>query len=153
MVRRDRPLRQLLEWRQGLEREALAAVAAAQGRLRDQQAQLESLRSWRTEYLGRETQRAGGRLVRASELSGARAFLANLDTALAQQERLLERLEQEVEGCRGRWRAAAAERRVAEKLLERRRHDARVRGIVLERRQLDDLVQRPSALTTADHEN
>lgn len=142
MKRPERTLRQLVQWRQELEREALAALAAVQNRLARQQRQLQDLRDWRRGYLRQESARDPRQRLLAVELTRSRAFLASLEVGLQQQQGAIERSGEELEHCRARWVSARAELRVAQTLLERRLREQRKRTLQRERLQLDEFAAR-----------
>ena len=150
MPRAERDLRQLVKWRRQLDGDALAAHAAAQARVAEQEQQLQDLLDWRRSYRLRETGRSPQQQVHACDLVRARAFLANLDRGLQQQRERLERSVEDVERSRQRWITARADLRAAETLLERRLAALRKRSLQKERIALDEFGARTSStLSTA----
>ena len=89
-----------------------------------------------------QTERLNGALASAARGSGPAAPLAYLDGAIRAQRRRIAELEAPLEDARQELIAASRDRRVIEKLLERRRRAFEALRVRREERELDDANRR-----------
>ncbi len=137
MKRRDDALSKLRGIKHREERTAAQALRAAQDRLTEAAAQLETLRGYVEEY--RQLAPSAGALQR---LRDARSFLSNLEQCLDAQRAAVERERQNVESVRERWRDVHVQRESMDKLAARRAETGMRERLRVEQRQADEHASR-----------
>lgn len=104
MKRSDR-LTPVLELAETREKQATQKLGQSQHKLEAAQRSLESLHSFRTSYTERFRQ-SGDQGLSARQLTEYRAFLGKVNTAIAEQEKVVQQAEADVEKRRSEWEAA-----------------------------------------------
>jgi flagellar FliJ protein len=104
--------------------DATLALARAQQRALDAQAQLDVLATYRTEYLSRLTD-ASETGLSISALDNQRRFLDRLDQAVAQQRETLRQAQHHVSHCQSLWQASQRKLKSFDTLAERQQANLR----------------------------
>ncbi|WFP50921.1 flagellar export protein FliJ [Methylomonas sp. EFPC3] len=101
-MKKSQRLNVVIELHARQEQDALAALGGVQQRLREQQAQLDSLLNYRVEYLHNFAvrQQSG---IPVSQLMEFRAFSEKLDSAIDSQRQAVAQQEREVQRARKHW--------------------------------------------------
>ncbi|WP_026601319.1 flagellar export protein FliJ [Methylomonas sp. 11b] len=104
-MKKSQRLKVIIDLHARQERDALEALGISQQKLQEQQAQLESLESYRLDYLGKFAlrQQTG---INISQLMEFRAFADKLDQAIESQQQTVSNHEREVQRARKRWEDA-----------------------------------------------
>lgn len=118
MMLRSKRLQVVLSLEERREQAALERLGQARERLQQQRTQLENLRRYQGEYQARMRQQRQGP-VSVGHLQSWQAFIAQLDTAIRQQQQLLDAAEREFETRRQEWLQARERRRGMEAYIER----------------------------------
>lgn len=114
---------------------------------RDRQAQkLQTLEGYRNEYRARMALQAGNGGMGMSELVNFRRFIAQLDQAVEQQQRVLQQVEQLAAGARAQWQEAHRQLKSYEVLQSRRAAAAELAANRKEQRDSDAHAQRIAQL-------
>src|SRR5690606_18094445 len=115
------------------EREAAAALQAAERRLSEEEARLESMRAMLEEY-----QRGAFASSRPQQLRETRNFLQQLQAGLDAQAAAVEHQRRVTEAARAQWISARLHRDALERLVEEREADDERRRDRIEQKQSDD---------------
>ena len=101
-MKRSQRIKTIVEIKAAQEKSALETLGAAQRKLQEMQAQVDSLKNYRLEYQAKFTQlgRAGTSVVQLLEF---RAFMDKLDKAIAGQEQALSECETSLMAKRKLW--------------------------------------------------
>ncbi|MBD9355576.1 flagellar export protein FliJ [Methylomonas albis] len=104
-MKKSQRLKVIIDLHARQERDALEAMGVCQQKLQEQQAQLESLQSYRLDYLAKFAvrQQAG---INIGQLMEFRAFADKLDQAIESQQQTVNNHEREVQRARKRWEDA-----------------------------------------------
>lgn len=130
-----RAAREVAEMR---EQAAAKVLAQKQRTLEEQRRQLESLVLYRDEYT---ENLARPKSLDANRLRDYRAFLARLNDAIAQQQRVLEHARSELEVARLDWQHAHTKVLALDRLIAAREQEAMKRHERREQNTLDDLAR------------
>lgn len=136
--------RQLKTARRVLERDELRAaqsLALNEQQLREVEARLSKLRSYRADYVREFTRRAGGGMSATSARS-YQAFLARLDEALREQTELMLRAQAKRAEQLSKWRGATQRTAVLDRAVEQQCTEERRRLERHEQRESDERAQR-----------
>ncbi len=115
------------------EREAAAALQAAEQRLSEEEARLEAMRAMVEEY-----QRGTFASGRPQQLRETRNFLQQLQSGLDAQAAAVERQRRVTEAARAQWISARLQRDALDRLVEEREADDLRRRDRIEQKQTDD---------------
>lgn len=121
------------------ENEAAHILRAAEQRLSEAEARLESVRALVQEYRGHGAFVSGA----VSQLRDARGFMSQLQTALEEQLKVVERERRATEAARAQWISARMQREAMDRLVDKRRAVETKRRERSEQRQIDDRFMRP----------
>jgi flagellar FliJ protein len=104
-MKKSQRLKVIIDLHARQERDALEALGLSQKKLQDQQSQLESLESYRLDYLAKfaARQQAG---INISQLMEFRAFADKLDNAIEGQRQTVKSHERDVQRARKHWEEA-----------------------------------------------
>lgn len=120
MANKPHPLQAAARVAQSREDEAVKLLAESQQRLVEQQNRLQQLLLFRGEYAN-QFQAESGNGISARRFQDYAVFLNNLDHGIAQSQRELERLQQELQRKRGDWVQTHAKTRALEEVIDRDR--------------------------------
>jgi flagellar FliJ protein len=135
MTSRSERLQPAVDQAQHRQKDALQRLADHQQKLAHGQQQLEELQRYRRDYgLG-----DGGLTV--SALLNRQQFVERIDQAIAQQLRLVERLQRQLEGARDRWLQAHARENALDNVVERLRTQENQREERAEQAEVDERMQ------------
>ncbi len=140
MTRSDRmaPVQQVLE---GAEQSRARELGEGQRRLDEAEAKLNELRTYHGEYLQTYRKRAeDGTSV--TKLRDFQAFLARLEQAQSQQEKLVAQAREMVSNQRRNWQGAARQVKAVETVVDRWRSAERKEGERREQKESDERAQR-----------
>lgn len=133
-TRSDR-LQPAVDQAQRRQKDALRRLADHQQKLAHAEQQLEELQRYRREYsLG-----DGGLTV--SALLNRQQFVERIDQAIVQQDKLVERLQRQLDGARERWLQAHARENALDSVVERLRKQEGQREQRLEQAEVDERMQ------------
>ncbi|SDH97460.1 flagellar FliJ protein [Pseudomonas delhiensis] len=141
MNRRADRLAPVVEMALKAEREAARQLGVAQGQLLQAQRKLAELERFRADYQQQWIDR-GRQGVSGQWLLDYQRFLAQLETAVEQQNRSLAWHQDVVEKARATWAEKYARLEGLRKLVERYREEARLLADKQEQKQLDEFAQR-----------
>lgn len=141
---RIRRLTPVLDMALDEERKAAGMLGDCQRQLDDAQARLRDLESYGAEYQAGWTQR-GQQGVGRDWLLNYQRFLAQMQTAIEQQQQTLIWHQRSLEKAREVWRQRYQRLEAMRKLIERYQQEARVRADKQEQKLLDELSQRAFA--------
>jgi flagellar FliJ protein len=123
------------------ERDRARALGEAQQRLTAAEARATELRNYHADYLRSFQQRAaGGHSVTA--LRDFQAFLARLEQALAQQDKIVAQAREQVAQQRRSWQGAARQVKAVDSVVERWQGEERIAGERREQKDTDERAQR-----------
>jgi flagellar FliJ protein len=120
------------------EQVAARALGEAQQRLAAQQRKFEELVTYRDQYSS-EFQHYSGQGMGVARLQDYRVFLARLNEAIQQQQRVVERCQLDCERQRGHWMSTRTRTQALGKVVDRYRREE---GQVAERREQRDTDER-----------
>jgi len=133
------------------ERDRAREVGDAQRQLAEAEARLKELRTYHDEYLVAFRKRCeDGTSIRA--LRDFQAFLARLDTALRQQEQLVEQARERLAGSRRNWQGAAQQVKAVDAVVDRWQKADGLRVERREQKDTDERAQRASMATRGTRE-
>jgi flagellar FliJ protein len=135
MARKSTRFQTVVRYTESKEDKAAKRLAESQANLVEQQNRLESLSQYKDEYAARFTQ-AGQQGMRASQVREYQAFMVKLQSAVDQQQRVVEVAVQHLEDSKKQWMLARNETRKTNTLLDR--------YLLQERRAQDKLEQKDS---------
>jgi flagellar FliJ protein len=135
MTSRSDRLQPAVDQAQRRQKDALQRLAEQQQKLAHGEQQLEELRRYRRDY------RLGDGGLTVSALLNRQQFVERIDQAIVQQERLLERLQRQVDAARQRWLQAHARENALDNVVERFREQERQREERLEQAEVDERMQ------------
>ncbi|MED5607227.1 MULTISPECIES: flagellar export protein FliJ [unclassified Pseudomonas] len=141
MNRRADRLAPVVEMALKAEREAARQLGVAQGQLLQAQRKLAELERFRADYQQQWIDR-GRQGVSGQWLLDYQRFLAQLESAVEQQNRSLAWHQDVVEKARATWAEKYARLEGLRKLVERYREEARLLADKQEQKQLDEFAQR-----------
>ncbi|MEL7938056.1 flagellar export protein FliJ [Pseudomonas delhiensis] len=141
MNRRADRLAPVVEMALKAEREAARQLGVAQGQLLQAQRKLAELERFRADYQQQWIER-GRQGVSGQWLLDYQRFLAQLESAVEQQNRSLAWHQDVVEKARATWAEKYARLEGLRKLVERYREEARLLADKQEQKQLDEFAQR-----------
>ncbi len=123
------------------ERDRARDFGSAQQQVEQARTRLAELRQYHAEYTQGFEQRArGGQSALA--LRDYQLFLARLEEAIRQQEKIVEQTEQALSGSRQRWQNAARQVKAVESVVNRWQGDERRRADRLDQKDTDERAQR-----------
>ncbi|MCJ8167948.1 flagellar export protein FliJ [Atopomonas sediminilitoris] len=123
------------------EREAARVLGQCQQQLQGAVSKLEELERYRGEYQ-QQWLSMGRQGVTADWIQRYQRFLAQLDTAIGQQQQAVQMRRHQQERAALQWRARQGRLEALRKVIERYRAEAIHRGARAEQKQLDELVAR-----------
>jgi flagellar FliJ protein len=133
------------------ERARARELGEGQRRLADAEAKLAELKTYHGEYLQTYRKRAeDGTSV--TRLRDFQAFLARLELALAQQEKIVAQAREQVAQQRRNWQGAARQVKAVETVVDRWRHDEQKAGDRREQKESDERAQRAALQGTGTRE-
>lgn len=140
MTRSDRmaPVQQVLE--QG-EQARARELGEAQRRLADAEAKLNELKTYHGEYQKAFRQRAEDG-TRVNSLRDFQAFLARLELAVSQQEKLVATAREQTAHQRRNWQGAARQVKAVETVVDRWRNEEARAGDRRDQKETDERAQR-----------
>ncbi|GLQ48894.1 flagellar export protein FliJ [Dyella flava] len=138
MTSRSERLQPAVDQAQRRQKDALQRMAEQQQKLAGAEQQLEELRRYRRDY------RLGDGGMTVSALLNRQQFVERIDQAIVQQERLIERLQRQVEAARQRWLQAHARENALDNVVERFRQQEQQREQRLEQAEVDERMQHRS---------
>jgi len=141
MTSRSERLQPAVDQAQRRQKDALQRMAEQQQKLANGEQQLEELRRYRRDY------RLGDGGMTVSALLNRQQFVERIDQAIVQQERLIERLQRQVEAARQRWLQAHARENALDSVVERFRQQEQQREQRLEQAEVDERMQHRSRRT------
>lgn len=121
------------------ERQAAESLGAAQRRLAEEEAKLESVNELLEDYQRRSAEVVGGQL---KQLRDARGFVERLRSALQSQTEAVEQQRRVTEAARAHWVSAKMQRDAIDRLVDERQAAEGRRRERVEQRQIDDRVGR-----------
>jgi flagellar FliJ protein len=140
-TRSDR-LQPAVDQAQRRQKDALQRLADHQQKLAHAEQQLEELQRYRREYsLG-----DGGLTV--SALLNRQQFVERIDQAIMQQDKLVERLQRQLDGARERWLQAHARENALDSVVDRLRKQEDQREQRLEQAEADERTQHRRGIHT-----
>lgn len=135
MPSRSDRLQPAVDQAQRRQKDALQRLADHQQKLAHAQQQLEELKRYRRDYsLG-----DGGLTVTA--LLNRQQFVDRIDQAIVQQDKLIERLQRQLDGARERWLQAHARENALDSVVDRLRKQEDQREQRLEQAEVDERMQ------------
>jgi flagellar protein FliJ len=135
MTSRSDRLQPAVEQAQRREKDALQRMAEHQQKLAHAEQQLEELKRYRSDY------RLGDGGLTVSALLNRQQFVERIDQAIIQQERLIERLQRQLDTSRQRWLQAHARENALDSVVERFRRQEEQREQRLEQAEVDERMQ------------
>lgn len=123
------------------EREAARVLGQCQQQLQGALNKLEELEQYRSEYQANWLE-SGRKGVTADWIQRYQRFLAQLDTAIVQQQQVVSLRRSHQEKAALQWRARQGRLEALRKVIERYRTEAAHKGALAEQKQLDELVAR-----------
>ncbi|SEK93111.1 flagellar FliJ protein [Atopomonas hussainii] len=123
------------------EREAARVLGQCQQQLQGALNKLEELEQYRGEYQANWLE-SGRKGVSADWIQRYQRFLAQLDTAIMQQQQVVSLRRNHQEKAALQWRARQGRLEALRKVIERYRAEAAHKGALAEQKQLDELVAR-----------
>lgn len=136
--RRLRPVQQVAESK---EKKAAQHMGRARVHLAQEEAKLEQLRQYHHEYLERFQQAAASGMS-ATQLQEYRAFLAKLDEAIRQQEKVVAASVADHSSHKDNWKQKRTRTQALGKVVERYRDEERKAADRTEQKESDDLNNR-----------
>lgn len=124
------------------EKTALEQLATARQFWQDQQQRLQELRRYQADYREQMRNSQLGGSVTVTRLQGWQAFIAQIDQAIAQQERKLQRAQEQLDTSRAAWQQAYERRCGMEKYVARCRDQEQREQDAREQKQMDDAATR-----------
>lgn len=141
MAKKSSRFKSVVRYTESREEQAAQKLADSQRHLSDQQQRLNSLSQFRDEYAQQFTQ-VGRQGMGASQLRDYQAFLAKLDNAVKQQERMVEVAVSDVETRKRVWLNTRNETRKANTLLDRYLYQEQRQEDRREQKDSDERAQR-----------
>ena len=135
MPSRSDRLQPAVDQAQRRQKDALQRLADHQQKLAHAEEQLEELKRYRREYSHGD----GGLTV--SALLNRQQFVERIDQAIVQQDKLVERLQRQLDGARERWLQAHARENALDNVVERLRKQEDQREQRLEQAEVDERMQ------------
>jgi flagellar protein FliJ len=135
MTSRSDRLQPAVEQAQRRQKDALQRLAEQQQKCAHAEQQLEELRRYRRDY------RFGDGALTVSALLNRQQFVERIDQAIIQQERLIERMQRQVDAARQRWLQAHARENALDSVVERFRRQEQQRQDRLEQAEVDERMQ------------
>jgi flagellar FliJ protein len=123
------------------EQAAARLLGAAQQQLAAQQRKLEELATYRDQY-SQEFQLRSGQGMGVARLQDYRVFLARLNQAIEQQQRVVARCEQDCERQRRYWMATRSRTQALDKVVDRYRREEHLASERREQHESDEHSQR-----------
>lgn len=120
--------------------QAVEAFGESTRLLSAQQAQLSDLESYREEYRA-QLQQQGESGFSAAKLNQLQAFLAKLNEAIAQQQRVVQQLRKQREQRRQQWLGTRSRAQALGKVVERYRSDEDEQDARKEQKEMDEMSQ------------
>jgi flagellar FliJ protein len=135
--KRLEPVKQLSESR---EQDAARALGQSNQALLAEEQRLVELQQYRDEYHN-YVQQKGAAGVMASKLLELQRFLGNLNQAIEQQKRVVERARQEQAQVKHSWQQARGKHQAMNKVIERYRQDEQLAADKREQKEIDEHAQ------------
>lgn len=132
------------------ERRHAHALAQTERQVRDSEAKLAELESFRTDYLRDFSRRAGAGIAAGSARS-YQAFLASVEAALREQKEIVARARASCAEELRKWRAAARRSAALDRIEQRQRSSERQRAERGEQSAADEQAQRGWAMRASRH--
>ncbi|QLF94453.1 flagella biosynthesis chaperone FliJ [Pseudomonas sp. ABC1] len=140
-ARRAARLAPVIEMAERAEQEAARMLGQAQGQLRQVEAQLADLQRYNGDYQQQYIEQ-GRQGVSVQWMLNYQNFLAQLETAIGQQQRSVSWHRDNIEKLRERWRECNARLQGLSRLVERYQQEARAIADKREQKLLDEFAQR-----------
>ena len=139
-MKKSQRLEPVVKVAENREQQAARALGQAQAQMNQAEQRLAELKNYKEEYLRRfHTQ--GSRGMSAAQMEDYRRFLAKLDAAIAQQQRVVEQAARAVEVQRNHWFERRGKTRALDKVVERYQADEQRREDLKEQGEQDEQNQ------------